>query len=205
VKPSFVPDWLTHEINTALADITGDHVAKKETTVLRLAQAVANGEAVSSVFGAADTCSRTIWYGNAKKPGWKDDPAIAFALTLATQRARWWIRVKQGRAVQDSLDILVDGSEDAARQLIRVIREGQMFFERAGEYVFKQASVAEVLRASEQVLDRISVATAAKNTTTHALDADQFAALSAKAKATAGDVAKAAAEGWNPDQKPDAN
>lgn len=200
---AFVPEWLTHEISAALANITGDHVAKKEATILRMAQAVANGEALSSVFSAPGTCSRTIWYGNTDKPGWKDDPAIATALHLATERARWWIRVKQGRAVQDSLDILVDGSEDAARQLVRVVRQGQMLFERADEYVFKQASVAEVLRASEQILDRVSATTAPKGTQTHALDADQFALLVQQAKVKAGSIEQAAKQAWNPERSPD--
>lgn len=63
MREKFVPEWLTWEINEALAAITGDHVVKKETTVLRVAQAVANGEPISAVFAQPDTCSRTIWHG----------------------------------------------------------------------------------------------------------------------------------------------
>lgn len=201
---AFVPEWLTHEISAALANITGDHVAKKEATVLRLAQAIANGEALSSVFSAPGTCSRTIWYGNADKVGWKDDPAIATALHLATERARWWVRVKQGRAVQDSLDILVDGSEDAARQLVNLIRTGTLIFDFGADgQEIRRAEVAHVLEASKQILDRVSATTAPKGTQTHALDADQFAQLVQQAKVKAGSIEQAAKQAWNPEQSPD--
>lgn len=204
VKPQFVPEWLTHEISVALAAIDGDHVAKKETTVLRLAQAVANGEAISGVFSAPDTCSRNVWYGNTGKPGWKDDPAIQTALYLATQRARWWVRVKQGRAVQDSLDILVDGSEDAARQLVNLIRTGTLIFDFGADgQEIRRAEVAHVLEASKQILDRVSATTAPKGTQTHALDADQFALLVQQAKAKAGSIEQAAKQAWDPERPPD--
>jgi delta 1-pyrroline-5-carboxylate dehydrogenase len=38
------------------------------------------------------------------------------------------VRVKRGKGVQDALDLLVDGSEDAARQLINLVRYGQVVF-----------------------------------------------------------------------------
>lgn len=204
VKSQFVPDWLTYEISNALAAITGDHPAKKEVTVLRLAQAVANGEALASVFGLPGTCSKTIWYGGANKPGWKDDPAILTALALATDRARWWVRIKQGRAVQDSLNILVDGSEDAARQLVSVVRTGALIFDFGADGMeIRRADVGHVLEASKQILDRVSATTAAKSTVVQTLDADQFAAMTQQAKAKASQVAADAAGAWDPDDKPD--
>lgn len=177
MRSKFVPDWLTYEIEQALAAIHGEHVAKKEATVLRLAQAIARGESQASVWGQPGTCSKNIWHGAGGKVGWKDDPVIAFALELATTRARWWVRVKEGRALQSALDGLADLSDDAVRQIASVIRYGQMTFTRADEIVIKQASVAEVLKASTDVLDRVSPTTAAKNTTTHALDPETKQAL----------------------------
>lgn len=206
MKASFVPEWLTHEINLALAQIAGDHVAKKEITVLRLAQAVANGEAISGVFDAPGTCSKTIWYGNASKPGWKDDPAIAMALHMATERARWWVRVKQGRAVEDSLNILVDGGEDAARLLVGMVRTGALIFDFGVDgSEIRRAEVGHVLEASKQILDRISAATATKSAQTHTLDADQFAMLAQQAKVAAKAIDEEAAAAWNPERKPDAD
>lgn len=202
MRSRFVPDWLTFEIEQALAAITGDQVAKKETTVLRLAQATAKGESAASVFRQSGTCSSNIWYGVGSKPGWKDDPAIEKALKLATERARWWVRIKEGQATQNALNVLIDLSEDAARQIASVVREGQITFERAGKKVIKQAKVGEVLKASTEVLDRISAVTASKSTTVQTMDADQFAALSAEAKAKAGAVNEAAAQAWDPNRKP---
>ena len=203
MRGRFVPEWLTHEIEQALSAVTGEHVAKKEATVLRLAQAVARGESQASVWKQPGTCTRNVWNGVGGKPGWKDDPTIAYALELATQRARWWVRVKEGRALQNALDDLIDLSEDAVRQIASVVRYGQVTFERAEEIVIKQASVAEVLKASTDVLDRISPTTAPKNTTVQTLDADQFAALQAQAKAKAAAVEQAAASAWQPGQEPE--
>jgi hypothetical protein len=164
------PDWLTPEISEALAAIENPHAVKKQLTVLLVAQALATGQPVSAVFERDDTCKADIWYGTkrrngSRKPGWREEPTIATALHVATERARWWVRVKQGQAVQNSLDILMDLSEDAARQIASAIRFGQLTFDRDAEIVIKQASVAEVLKASTEVLDRVSAATASKSTT----------------------------------------
>lgn len=203
MRSRYVPDWLTFEVEQALAAIGGEHVAKKEATVLRMAQAIAQGESQASVWRHPGTCSKNIWHGVGDKAGWKDEPAIARALTLATERARWWVRVKEGRAVQNALDALVDLSEDAVRQLAGAVRYGQLTFDRGSDLVIKQASVAEVLKAATEVLDRVSTMTATKSTTVQTLDADQFAVLSAEAKAKAGAVNEAAALAWNPSQRPD--
>jgi hypothetical protein len=178
----FIPDWLTWEISQALAALEGDHVAKKEATVLRMAQAVANGEPPTGVFAQPGTCSRAVWYGKyvdgEHKPGWKDDPAIQTALALATQRARWWVRVKQGQAVQHSLDILVDASEDAARQLVSMVKVGALIFDFGPDgQEIRRAEVGHILEASKQILDRVSALTASKGTTTLALDSDLKQAL----------------------------
>ena len=161
------PDWLTPEISEALAAIENPHAVKKQLTVLLVAQALATGQPVSAVFERDDTCKADIWYGTkrrngSRKPGWREEPTIATALHVATERARWWVRVKQGQAVQSAIDALIDLSEDAARQIASAIRFGQLTFDRGPEIVIKQASVAEVLKASTEVLDRVSAATATK-------------------------------------------
>ncbi|TXH52989.1 MAG: hypothetical protein E6Q97_14280 [Desulfurellales bacterium] len=207
-RGSEAPEWLTPEIDEALAAISEPHAVKKQTTVLLVAQAMATGESLRSVFERPDTCKADHWYGTTRrngkrKLGWKEDPAIAAALQLATERARWWVRVKGGSAVQNALDALVDLSEDAVRQIAHAIRFGQLTFDRGPDIVIKQASVAEVLKASTEVLDRVSTLTATKTTTVQTMDADQFAALSAQAKAKATTVNEAAAQAWNPEQKPD--
>jgi hypothetical protein len=172
---AFTPEWLTWEISEALAALDGSQAAKKEATVLRMAQAIANGEPPTGVFAHPGACSRAVWYGKYKDgkhlPGWKDDPAIQTALALATERARWWVRVRQGRAVQDSLDILVNGSEDAARQLVSMVKMGALVFDFGVDGMeIRKAEVGHVLEASKQILDRVSALTAPKGTTTLDLD-----------------------------------
>lgn len=54
--------WLTDEIATLLKAIRGQHVAKKRTTVVKLAFARANQTPLTEVFDLEDTCSETIWY-----------------------------------------------------------------------------------------------------------------------------------------------
>jgi hypothetical protein len=77
-KSSFVPEWLSDEVNQALRLIGGEHVAKKEATILRLAEASANGESWTAVFARAETCTKQVWYGftrstGQRRPGWCDD------------------------------------------------------------------------------------------------------------------------------------
>jgi len=165
MRSRYVPEWLTYEIEQALAAIAGDQVAAKEAMVLRMAQGIAQGLPQREIFRQPGTCAKNTWHGVGHKPGWKDDPAIAHALELATTRARWWLRVKEGRAVENALNALIEVAEDAAGNMVSAIRQGQLTFHREAEIVVKQASVAEVLKASTEVLDRISAATASKSTT----------------------------------------
>jgi len=202
MRSRYVPEWLTYEIEQALAAIGGDQVAAKEAMVLRMAQAVAQGISQRELFKQPGTCSKNTWHGVGDKPGWKDDPAIVHALELATRRARWWVRVKEGRAVENALNALIEVAEDAAGNVVSAIRYGQLTFMRAEQIVIKQASVAEVLKASTEVLDRISTATASKSTTVQQLDADQFAVLAQQAKAKAAPITEAAAAAWSPESQP---
>lgn len=202
MRSRYVPEWLTYEIEQALAAIGGDQVAAKEAMVLRMAQGIAQGLSQREIFRQPGTCSKNTWHGVGDKPGWKDDPTIAHALELATARARWWVRVKEGRAVENALNALLEVAEDAAGNMVNAIRYGQLTFHREAEIVIKQASVAEVLKASTEVLDRISATTASKSTTVQTLDADQFAILAQQAKAKAAPIADAAAAAWSPEKPP---
>lgn len=164
------PEWLTPQIDEALASIRDPHAAKKQRTVLLIAQAMATGESLTAVFERPDTCKADIWYGlnrkGRRKPGWREDPHVAAALQLATERARWWVRVKQGQAVQSSLDILMDAGESAAQQLANMVKMGVLVFDFGADGLeLRRADVGHVLEASKQILDRISAATASKSTT----------------------------------------
>lgn len=201
------PDWLTPAISDALESIAEPHAAKKQHTVLLVAQAIALGESLRSVFGRDDTCKADVWYGmvrkGRRKPGWKDDPAIATALQLATDRARWYVRVKKGQAVENSLNILLDGAETAAQQLVNMVKMGVLVFDFGLDGMeLRRADTGHVLEASKQILDRVSAITASKSTTVQTLDADQFAALTQQAKERAAPIAAAAAAGWDPSRKP---
>jgi hypothetical protein len=193
----YQPEWLTKEVNEALAAIAGEHVAKKETTVLRLAEATATGASWSQVFERADTCAKRVWYGTAKRPGWQQDPAVQRALAVATAQARWWVRVKRGAAVQAALDTLVDGSEVAAQQLVNLARYGQMLFvdEQGGTRVVA-ADVRDVLAAAKDILDRVSELTAAKGHATVGVTSDQMALLLQKAQQRAERLEAEAVQAW---------
>lgn len=204
MRSRYVPEWLTFEVEQALAAIDGEHVARKEATVLRMAQAQAQGESQAVVFSAPGTCAKNTWHGVGDKAGWKDDPVIQTALVVATNRARWWIRVKQGRAVQDSLDILIDGAEDAAKQLVNMVRMGVLVFDFGADGMeLRRADTGHVLEASKQILDRVSALTASKSTTVQTMDADQFAALAQQAKSAAKPIEEAADQAWDPSSEPD--
>ncbi len=165
------PAWLTPQIDEALAAISEPHAVKKQTTILLIAQAVATGESLTSVFERDDTCKADIWYGTkrrngTRKPGWKEDPTIKAAHDLAVERARWWVRVRQSGAVQNSLDILMDAGEHAAQQLANMVKMGVLVFDFGADGMeLRRADPGHILEASKQILDRISAATASKSTT----------------------------------------
>jgi hypothetical protein len=197
---AFVPEWLNEEVSAALLQLNGEHSAKKEATVLRLAEASASGESWTAVFARPDTCSKRVWYGGGDKAGWQTDPIIQQALRVATARARWWVRVKRGQAVQDALDTLVEGSEDAARQLINLVRHGAVLFGEPGAETGGQrrleAEVKEVLAAAKEVLDRVSALTATKQQAGLTLSSDQFSGLMQQAQQRAALLEAAAEQGW---------
>lgn len=200
MRSPYIPEWLTWEVEQALAAIGGPNVASKEATVLRMAQAIAAGESQADVWATPGTCSKNTWHGVGERPGWKDDPAIRTALTVATNRARWWVRVRQGRAVQESLEILIDASETAARQLANMVTMGVLIFDFGADGLeLRRAETGHVLEASKQILDRVSALTAAKSTQVQAIDADQFAMLRQEAMAKAKEIATEAAGAWAPD------
>jgi hypothetical protein len=166
-QPEFTPAWLSYEVSQALACITGDDAAKKERTVLRLAQALATGTSKNETFRnhrQYGICNKKYWTGFGDKPGWKDDPIIAHALDVATQRARWWVRVKEGKGIESALDVLIDAGEDSAKQVARVAIEGRaQIIGKDGIAIFVEADVKDILKAADSVLDRIDKRTATKN------------------------------------------
>lgn len=160
--PAFQPEWMSFEVHEALAKIGGEHVGKKARTVLMLAAAIAAETPQAEVFRRRDTCNRVTWYGRDGEPGWRHDPAIAQALAVATERALWWMRVRQGRAVQSALDVLVEASDAVARQLVDIATAGfatVVIDERPAKV---RADVKDIIKASDSILDRVSEATAGK-------------------------------------------
>lgn len=161
---AYVPEWISQEVHAALGAIQGEHVAKKEATVLRLAQAAATNQSQASVFEMADTCSSNIWHGRGGKPGWKDDPVIAHAYKVAEARARWWMRVRMGRAEEEAADTIVDAAPEAAEQLVRMATRGAVRVRVGDEDAPVNMPVAapQILQAIVSLLDRTGLKTASK-------------------------------------------
>lgn len=153
---------MSFEVQQALEQITGDEVAKKQRTVLHLAVAIATGASQRDVFKRRDTCNRVTWYGRDGGPGWHDDPAVAQALDVAKKRALWWMRVREGRAVQNALDVLVDAAPDAAIQLVRIATQGRVQVTQGDAERFVEADVVHIVKAANSILDRVSETTAQK-------------------------------------------
>lgn len=148
--------WMTYEIQEALNAIPEPNSRKKRCTVLRMAEAKVNGLSIRSVFDMPDTCSTQTWYGRTTEdPGWKDDPAIAKALELATRRAQEWQDQEEAqrmtlrqRQLSQTQDELVDLSKLATQTL--------------AELMMNAGSEKVRLEAAETVLDRADEATAKK-------------------------------------------
>ena len=78
-------EWMTPEIRTALGQIRGQHAIKKRTTVIKVAFAAANQQALKDVFKQADVCSETIWYTK-----WRHLRTIQAAYEACLERALEW-------------------------------------------------------------------------------------------------------------------
>ncbi len=154
----------------ALGKIDGDHQAKKRLTVLLLAQATATEQPWTGVFARRDTCRSETWYGWTDRatgefhPGWQHDAAISAALKKAQERALWWVAVRQGGAIQETVDTLIEIAPDGAKQYGRAIREGRMVFLRNGQRHEVDVEIPQVVKIIESALNRASDATAQKGT-----------------------------------------
>lgn len=185
-RPGYVPEWMTHEIQQALDAVSGapGHLRRKRTTVLRVAQALAAGEPLASVWRLPDCGSKGAWYGETRRgrrhPGWCEEPAVQAALEQARKRAEWYINVRLGRAVEQTLDTIVEAAPAAARQLAMMATQGVMSVQR-GDKKATQVTVKapEVLRAVNSVLDRADARTASKQPASveHSLAPELMAAL----------------------------
>ncbi len=164
----FVPEWMTFEVQQALTKIRDPHATKKQTTVLRLAEAAAMGMPMADVFKRSDTCTEKVWHGWTDKAtgkrhrGWKLDANIARAMGVATERARWWGLVRQGRAVQAALDTLTAATPDVALQLVSIAVHGRAAVMDGNNQVFAPADVKDIIKAADSILDRVSDKTADK-------------------------------------------
>jgi hypothetical protein len=180
----YAPEWMTFEIQQALEAIGGapGHVRQKRVTVLRVAQALAAGEALSEKWSTAGWPSKGTWYGETRhgvrRPGWRDDPAVVAALELARKRAEWWANVREGRAVERTLDTIVAAAPAAAEQLVRIATDGVMAVRQGGAAPVEVAvKSAEVVRAINSLLDRADARTAVKAPTGPGLAPEVAAAL----------------------------
>lgn len=183
-RDGYAPQWMTFEIQEALERIGGApaHVRQKRVTVLRVAQALAAGEALSEKWSTPGWPAKGTWYGESRKgvrkPGWRDDPAVVAALELARKRAEWWANVREGRAVERTLDTIVDGAPRAAEQLVRIATDGVMRVRQGGAAEVEVAvKSAEVVRAINSLLDRADARTATKQPTGPGLAPEVVAAL----------------------------
>ena len=176
---------MTHEIQVALDAIKGapGHLRKKRTTVLRVAHAMAAGEPLTTVWERPDCGGKGAWYSENRKgkhkPGWSEEPEVQAALEAARKRADWYINVRLGRAVERTLDTIVEAAPDAAQQLVRMATSGVMNVRREGELVDEAVNAPEVVKAINSLLDRADARTASKQPASveHKLAPELMAAL----------------------------
>lgn len=77
---------MTDEIMVKLDAIKPPHLAKKRTTVIKIAFAQATQQPIKEVFEAEDTCNSSNWYSR-----WQYIPEITEALYACRERAAQWI------------------------------------------------------------------------------------------------------------------
>lgn len=121
ISPDAPPVWMSLEVQEALNAITGEHIRKKRTTILRLAEAEASGTSKRSVFASPDCCNSAAWYGRTgrtegydEQPGWKDDEAIAYAFELCRRRAHWYYDQLEEERIAMRRDVLAAAEDRLA-------------------------------------------------------------------------------------------
>lgn len=162
-QPPYVPDWISGEVEAALRDVLPPTRARKHYTILRIADAAARDESIKRLLhDDPKTCSEPTWYGRYKggefHPGWRDDPAIARALQIASERAQRWYNTRVARSLQEAAQELALGAPEAAKELRRQVGHGERDTDRR--------------EAAKAVLDRAGVETAPKQSQQHSLDED---------------------------------
>jgi RNA:NAD 2'-phosphotransferase (TPT1/KptA family) len=163
----FWPGWCTHEVQQALERIDEGRrscqTARKWRTVLLMADAVAQGRALSEVLRDPRTCSRVAWYGKTGKAGWRSDPAVAEALRLATERATRWHGARVAREIEKARERL---GLEAVANVETMIRSRDGLEEVARDpktpAVVKVRAWAEAAGAAGNMLDRAGEETATK-------------------------------------------
>lgn len=98
-------EWITDEIKELLEAIPGPYRTKKQTTVVLIAFAEANGDSITAVFDRDDTCAESIWWGK-----WSKDPVILAPLEACKKRALDW-----------TFQQLVHKAEETYREQIRTL------------------------------------------------------------------------------------
>lgn len=130
------------EILAAFDRLDNPHAQKKRDTIIALVDARLAGRSEETVWRLPQCCSRNTYHSK-----WKQEPAFAHALELATQTARGWKDGEAMRALSESARRLALASPLAVTKLI----------ERLG-------SVDEtiIVRAAVAILDRAGTETAGK-------------------------------------------
>lgn len=163
IGDGYLPAWMSFEVQQALDAAIRSNPAwqaktrhRVEQTILHMAEREVSGRTVRSVFDRPDTVRDEAWYEALKHPD------VENALKVAQERARWWARVKGGKALESALDDLVEVAEDGAAQYLRAVREGRMTFSRDGKPHQVDVEIPQVVKIIESALNRVSDATANK-------------------------------------------
>ena len=156
--------WMCEELRQALDAIQEPHSRKKRITVLRLAEASARGQTVTSVFDQDDTCAQQAWYGKTKgsDKAWQNHPDIAEALKIAKRRAHWWYDMEETRRAEQRHRML----EETKDELVDMTRRALCVL---GELMEHSESDRVKLDAAESVLNRADQVTALKTVDEHDL------------------------------------
>ena len=178
------PAWV-EQAASLLSEITGPHAQTKRNTIIALVDARLAGRSEETVWSVPGTCNRRNYHTK-----WKKQPLFAETLKAVHDLAIHHKNLRAVAALSEAAENLALASPAAVAAAVRMLMS---------------TDEAIKLRAAFGILDRAGVETALKGSavTTHALDADQFAALQAQAKAKAAAVEQAAAAAWQPGQEPE--
>jgi hypothetical protein len=145
-------NWLSGELEAALKELPTD---RHRNTVIKLVEGRLTGRSDETTFAMEDVCAKKTWHGpyrdGVRHPGWKDDPLVQKAMTLAEEYLGQHAEATVLAQIKEAQRLLASAAIEAVMTLTNILND-----EDAPHDVRR--------RAANDILDRVSQSFSRKTT-----------------------------------------